>query len=322
MTLPTYIDYRRCTYIKYFPDYKFIVFRMADFESLMWPGESVIYQLADVAVVKASERKLRGESGESSAEESVGDYGTLVITNRRLLIVYGGGGGEPADATANMFTVTTRQIVLHGISTDVNSFPKPCMYCQLDNDDGDDGGDEAFMGFGSNSASAYFGGGGGAGAEAEEDIEAADDDSPEDEGGDGDEEEVEGGGDFANDFEELYIVPKSEDKLSEMFDALSKSALENPDEDEDNSDDLEGEEGFYGDYDDGEDDDGDGDGYEELRVGQGEELRVGQGGGLIYDFDKANLNEEQLRNLAHLESVFIGPAGNEKENENGEKKTE
>jgi hypothetical protein len=245
---------------------------MANLDALMWPGESLIYRLSDVALVKASERKTRANADEEDALK----YGTLVITNRRLLLVHGGLDDESSSGeTSDVFSVATRQIVLHGISTDVNSFPKPCMYCQLDGDN--EGENDGFTGVGG--ASAYFQSQGG----ASESGSGDDEDSEVDEE---DEEESENG------FEELYIVPRSEDKLSEMFDALSKSALENPDEDDESDDDLVNE-------DEDEAEDGYEDGYEEFTGGEGD--------GLIYDFDKDNLNEEQLRNLAHLESVFVVP---------------
>ena len=123
------------------------------------------------------------------------------------------------------------------MSQDVDSYPKPCVYCQLDeecNDDDDDEGDE------------------------DEDDEVKD---------------------------ELYLVPQDESELMSIFDALSRAAMLNPDQDdEEDSDD-----------------------------------------GFIYNEEEVQRGAEQARVLEQLESVFHVPAGfaqpgdeEDDEEENGE----
>ena len=107
-------------------------------------------------------------------------------------------------------------IVLHAITRDQDSYPLPCVYCQLS--DGDDY---------SNLLAAARGDGDGDGVD-------------EDEGeGNGDEDEAPE--------DELFIVPEDDAALTKIFNALSHAAMMNPDPPEDGE--QEGDDEFIYDED-------------------------------------------------------------------------
>ncbi|KAJ1427007.1 regulator of volume decrease after cellular swelling-domain-containing protein [Ochromonadaceae sp. CCMP2298] len=83
-----------------------------------WEGETIDYQLDNV------------ELSFDAAKDAVGT-GSLFITTKRVVWL---GTGESA------FDFDVPFIVLHAISRDVDSYPKPCIYCQFDTEEG--GGDD------------------------------------------------------------------------------------------------------------------------------------------------------------------------------------
>ena len=50
--------------------------------------------------------------------------GTLHVTTRRVVWVENGGGKN--------YSFTFKKIVMHALSKDPESYPKPCVYCHLD----------------------------------------------------------------------------------------------------------------------------------------------------------------------------------------------
>ena len=177
----------------------------------LWDGETIDYELNDV------------ELSFSSTKPPIGS-GQLFITSKRVVWL----GIEDA-----AFDFDVPYIALHAISRDLESYPKPCIYCQLDCDNSECGdGDES-----------------------------------------NDEEE--------EPLDELFLAPASDAVLTEMFNALSAAALNNPDPPED----------------------GDEEGDDEL----------------IYNISEVELGAQQARTLNHLESVFNLPpeldGGDEEEEE-------
>ena len=91
----------------------------------LWDGESIDYSLDDVEISFSADKGSEG-------------IGKLFITSRRVIWL---GRDEKA------FDFDVPYIVLHAITRDVDSYPKPCIYCQLDceecleSDDGDDSED-------------------------------------------------------------------------------------------------------------------------------------------------------------------------------------
>ena len=86
----------------------------------LWEGETIDYSLDEV------------EINFSSVKPPVG-LGKLFITSKR--VIWLGKGDEAYD-----FDVP--YIVLHAITRDADSYPKPCIYCQLDVEEGNDEEDE------------------------------------------------------------------------------------------------------------------------------------------------------------------------------------
>lgn len=76
----------------------------------LWEEETIYYELAKV------------ELSFDSSGPSVG-LGKLFVTSKRVLWL---GEGDSA------FDFDVPYIVLHAITRDVDSFPKPCIYCQFD----------------------------------------------------------------------------------------------------------------------------------------------------------------------------------------------
>jgi hypothetical protein len=88
----------------------------------LWEDETIDYELSDV------------ELSFSASKPPVGQ-GKLFITSKRVIWMQPGESGAAFD-----FDVP--YIVLHAISRDVDSYPKPCIYCQLDCCQSDDEEDE------------------------------------------------------------------------------------------------------------------------------------------------------------------------------------
>lgn len=131
------------------------------------------------------------------------------------------------------YEIDPQFIALHAITRDTSSYPKPCIYCQLGYGVEDDG----------------------------EELEEVDND----ESGSATETAM-------RELSEMYLAPRHDESLKDLYDAFSKLALLNPDEEE------EGDE-----YDDD----------------------------LIFNVDEVTLGSEQARALAHLESVFTAPTDDE-----------
>ncbi len=83
--------------------------------------------------------------------------GTLAVTTRRVLWAPRGDGGGGARVG---FAVHVRSIGMHAVTRDPATYPRPCLFCQVLEDDEDDAG-----GLGG------LGGGGGGGAAADEPSE-------------------------------------------------------------------------------------------------------------------------------------------------------
>ena len=171
--------------------------------------------------------------------------GTIYITTKRVILQL---------TNNSSYDFDPQYIMLHAITRDSTSYPRPCLYCQLDYDncdeyegvygDDDDNSDE----------------------NENDDINNDNDETKQHKRPktipDDDEDEPKG---------ELYIAPADENDVIALFDAFSRVALLNPDEQD-------------------EDDDGDDD-----------------NDGLIYNVDEVELGAVQARNLARFESVFQCP---------------
>ena len=125
--------------------------------------------------------------------------GTLYVTSKRVIWL----GHQSAVA----YDFDVPYITLHAISRDPNSFPKPCVYCQLDEEMPDD---------------------------ILEDCDEEDDgESTGDQDSDGNDQVM----------TEIYLVPEEERDIQSIFDALSHAAMLNPDPEEE-GDDAEGYDDF------------------------------------------------------------------------------
>ena len=159
------------------------VLRTDDDEPVMGSEtESIVYRLQNVELCfdKGDPAKHMGS-------------GALYLTQSRIIWI----------GKTHAFDFDVRFIALHAISRDADSFPSPCLYCQLARDE--DGGD-------------------------------GDDDGMEDED---DNMDAEDGGeatttlktlqDIASNALEMFIVPAAESELRPLFDAFSHASLQNPD---------------------------------------------------------------------------------------------
>ena len=82
-------------------------------------GENIILTQADVAFA----RSVEGEDGESGVQE-VG-VGTLIVTTQRIVWTPTGAG--------EVFSIAAVSLQMHAVSREgVETFARPCMYCQLD----------------------------------------------------------------------------------------------------------------------------------------------------------------------------------------------
>lgn len=125
--------------------------------------------------------------------------GNLYVTSKRVIWL------SQQSNVAYDFDVP--YITLHAVSRDVNTYPKSCIYCQLDEDMPDErynAGDHE-----------------GSGDKDEDAIDGANQTEEEEE------EEV---------MTEIFLVPEEERDLQAIFDALSHAALLNPDPEEDGDD--------------------------------------------------------------------------------------
>ena len=161
------------------------------------------------------------------------DDETLEFTIKGLEVAFT--NTHPIDTNAKIYITTKRiilqltnnssydfdpqYIMLHAITRDSSSYPKPCLYCQLDYDDCDD----------------YEG-------VCDNDDADADDDNNVEEEDNNDNEQTKRSKTIANDDDdepkgELYIVPIDDNDLISLFDAFSRVALLNPDNGNDDDDD-------------------------------------------------------------------------------------
>lgn len=104
------------------PSYRRIVPIQEDGKPELWEDEIIDLELTGI---------------ELKFDESQGE-GSLVITSKRVIWI------AKSDNGAN-FDFDVRYIVLHAITRDVDSHPKPCIYCQLDTDGDEDECDELFI---------------------------------------------------------------------------------------------------------------------------------------------------------------------------------
>lgn len=101
--------------------------RFVEFEGdhpVLREDEAINYTLADVEVAFSPDNVL--------------GLATLYVTNQRVLLIGNG------DDSFNL-DIDVPFIGLHAVSTSGESYPKPCMYCQLNQEDPDDGPDEVFL---------------------------------------------------------------------------------------------------------------------------------------------------------------------------------
>eukprot|EP01039_Chlorochromonas_danica_P000126 gene126-134_t len=89
----------------------------------LWDEESIDYVLDKVELAL-------------DAEEGPLGNGMLYITSKR--VIWLGSNGKACD-----FDVP--YITLHAVSRDTETYPKPCIYCQLDTEDDSDGLKEMFL---------------------------------------------------------------------------------------------------------------------------------------------------------------------------------
>lgn len=155
----------------------------------LWEGETLDFQLQKVQI--------------TNSKDATPYSGTLFVTSKR--VVFLGENNGPA------FDFDVPFIALHAVSRDPMTYPKPCIYCQLDSEDLEF--DNQY------------------GEEEEEGNNAEEEDKAND-----NEESVamENGNDNDNDeWKELIIIPEEERDVMTIFEALSHAALLNPDPEED-----------------------------------------------------------------------------------------
>mmetsp|Transcript_14620 Transcript_14620/g.25263 ORF Transcript_14620/g.25263 Transcript_14620/m.25263 type:complete len:341 (-) Transcript_14620:1818-2840(-) len=101
-------------------------------------GEEIRYELEQVSIdnwvgllCKAHE-SVQGESVTSALfhltlqDCAATLTGKLVLTTRRILWYF------EANQNIHVLSIPFRNVSLHAISTDISSFPKPCIYCQVE----------------------------------------------------------------------------------------------------------------------------------------------------------------------------------------------
>jgi len=120
---------------------------------------------------------------------------TLYVTNQRLMLLV-------EDNPGVVYDFDPQYIVLHAVTRDVACYPKPCIYCQLDNyndfsDNNDDDGDY--------------------------DDDDANDDTNEKKCS------KKAAVDYSLNPSEMFLVPSDEADVTTLFDALSRLAFLNPD---------------------------------------------------------------------------------------------
>ena len=194
---------------------------------------------------------MKGLEVAFTTSHPVDSNGKVYITTKRIILQLSNNSSYDFDP---------QYIMLHAITRDSSSYPRPCLYCQLDYGNCDE----------------YDGVCDGDDYENSDDDDNYNDDNDDRNNNDNDEtkqnkrpktipedddDEPRG---------ELYLAPADENDVIALFDAFSRVAMLNPDED------------------DVDDDDGDND-------------------GLIYNVDEVELGAVQARNLARFESVFQCP---------------
>lgn len=128
-----------------------------------------------------------------SADKPIEGCGKLIVTSRRIIWL-------GYDDKAYDFDV--QYIILHAITHDPSSYPKPCLYCQLDCDEWEDMND-----------------------------------NDDDDKNDTDNNEVDNSQDMSSP-SEMFIVPSDPQILQQLFDTFSNAAIENPDENDEFDSDL------------------------------------------------------------------------------------
>lgn len=123
--------------------------------------------------------------------DSIVGEGKLYVTSNRIIWI--------SDQLAYDFDV--QHIILHAVTSDLNSYPKPCLYCQF-NVEGD---------YDNNTEN----------AQCEEDELIDDENSG----------QIAKKSDSSdNNPSEMFLAPLKSDDIKNLFDAFSKAALDNPDD--------------------------------------------------------------------------------------------
>ena len=127
---------------------------------------------------------------------------TLYVTTQRLILLV-------EDKPGVVYDFDPQYIVLHAVTRDDACYPKPCIYCQLDNynDFSDNNDDE------------------------DDDDEDANDDTNED--NNDMKSSKKAAVDYSLNPSEMFLVPSDESDITTLFDALSRLAFLNPDSLED-----------------------------------------------------------------------------------------
>ncbi len=150
----------------------------------LWEDETLNFQLKNVQITNS---KIHPYSG------------TLFITSKRVVFL--------GDNSSIAFDFDVPFIVLHAVSRDPLTYPRPCIYCELDSEEVDLGESDFVDGC------------------SDGEVEMVNDTH----------EATDIRGNIVNhdnEWKELIIVPEDENNLMSIFEALSHAALLNPDPEE------------------------------------------------------------------------------------------
>jgi len=230
------------------PAIRFFVMCDEEGQPLLGDGESVLHrsEAIELAFVAGTPPRPVG-------------LGAVVVTSQRLLWL-----GE-----TRSFAFSVPSILLHAVTSDPDSYPRPCLYCQLDLDQ-----DQGGLGYGDS---------------------GSDDDDSDEEGGEGA---------FIDSCStgELFLAPPVQapaqaeteteaGALQALFKALSDAALLCPDPDDEDK--LLGAAGDWITAD--------------SFAGEAEEGLAGEGF-ITTEEDLRGLDPEQQRAMAHWDTIFVPPS--------------